>query len=60
MGIQKSGDIIQINIKMPNLSKEPPASFNAPNEDLKDKDVPCTLKIKIESQHLDHWYIKDQ
>ena len=32
----------------------------APNQDLKDMDVLCTFKIKIESQTLDHGYIKDQ
>ena len=30
-----------------------------PNEDLKDMDVLCTFKIKIESQNLDHGYTKD-
>ena len=35
-------------IKMPNPSQEPPASSKAPNEDLKDIDVLCTFKIKIE------------
>merc|ERR1711954_297898 len=45
---------------MPNPSQEPPASSKAPNEDLKDIDVLCTFKIKIESQNLDHGYIKDQ
>ena len=46
--------------KMSNPSKEPPASSKAPNQDLKDIDVLCTFKIKIESQNLDHVYIKDQ
>ena len=45
---------------MPNPSQEPLASSKAPNEDLKDMDVVCTFKIKIESQNSDHWYIKDQ
>ena len=45
-------------IKMPNPSQEPPASSKAPKEDLKDMDVLCTFKIKIESQNLDHGYIK--
>ena len=40
--------------------KEPPASSKAPNEDLKDIDVLCIFKIKIESQNLDHGCIKDQ
>ena len=43
-------DPIQINIKMPNPSQEPPASSKAPNEDLKDVDVPCTFKIKIRAK----------
>ena len=30
------------------------------NEDLKDMDVICTFKIKIESQNLDHGCMKDQ
>ena len=60
MGVPKTSDYIQIKIKMPNSSQEPPASSKAPNEDLKDMDVLCTFKIKIESQNLDHGYIKDQ
>ena len=58
MGLSKISDHIQINIKMPNSSQEPPVSFKAPNKDLKDMDVLCTFKIKIESQNLDHGYIK--
>ena len=45
---------------MPYPSQEPPAPMEAPNKDLKDIDVLCTFKIKIESQNLDHGYIKDQ
>ena len=60
MGVSKAGDHIQIKIKMPNPSQEPPASSKAPNEDLKDMDVLCTFKIKIESQNLDHGCTKDQ
>ena len=60
MGVSKTNDHIQIKIKMPNPSQEPPASSKAPNEDLKDMDVLCTFKIKIESQISDHGYIKDQ
>ena len=41
-------------------SKEPPVSSRAPNEDLKGMDVLCTFKIKIESQNLDHRFVKDQ
>ena len=43
-----------------NLSKEPPASSKAPNQDLKDIDVLWTFKIKIKSKNSDHEYIKDQ
>ena len=60
MGVSKTGDHMQIKIKIPNPSQEPPASSKAQNEDLKDMDVLCTFKIKIESQNSDHWYIKDQ
>ena len=60
MGISKISDHIRINLKMPNPSQKPPASSKAPNEDLKDMDVLCTFKIKIESQNSDHGCIKDQ
>ena len=56
----KTSDHVQIKIKMPNPSQSPPASSKAPNEDLKDIDVLCTFKIKIESQNLDPRCIKDQ
>ena len=59
MGKSKTSDHIQINIKMPNPSQEPQASPKALNEDLKDKDVLCTLKIKIENQNSEYWCIKD-
>ena len=39
IGISKTSDHIQIKIKMPNPSQEPPASSKAPNEDIKDMDV---------------------
>ena len=42
---------------MPNPSQEPPASSKSPDQDLKDMDVLCTFKIKIETQN---WVIKDQ
>ena len=51
MGISKTSDHIQIKIKIPNPSQEPPASSKAPNEDLKDMDVLITFKIKIEGQN---------
>ena len=59
MGVAKTSDHIQIKIKMPNPSQEPPASSKDPNEDLKDMDVLCTFKIKIESQNSDYRRIKD-
>ena len=60
MGVPKTSDHIQINIRMPNPSQEPPASSKAPDQDLKDMDVLCTFKIKIESQHSDHGFINNQ
>ena len=59
-GVSKTIDHIQIKIQMPNPNQEPPASSKAPNEDLKDMDVLCTFKIKIESHNLDHGCTKDQ
>ena len=58
MGVSKTDDHIQIKIKMPNPSQEPPASFKAPYEELKDMYVLCTFKIQIEDQNLKHWFIK--
>ena len=43
-------------IKITNPSQEPQASSKAPNPDLKDMDVVCTLKINIESQNLDRGF----
>ena len=60
MGISKTSDQIQIDIKMPNPSQEHPASSKAPNTDLKDMDVLCTFKIKIESQNLEYGCTKDR
>ena len=48
MGVSKTSENIQIIIKMPNLNQEPPASFKAPNEDLKGMDDFCNFKIKRE------------
>ena len=44
-----NSDHIQINIRMQNPSQEPSAFSKAPNQDLKDIDVICTFKTKIES-----------
>ena len=58
MGVSKISDPIQIKINMQNPSQEPLKTSNAPNQDLKDIDVLCTLKIKIESQNLEPDLIK--
>ena len=60
MGVLKTRNHIQILIKIQNPSQEPQASSKALNEDLNDMDVLFTLKIKTNSQNLDHGYIKDQ
>ena len=54
IGVPKKTDHIQIKIKMQNPSQEPPLPIKAPNQDLKDMDVLCTFKIKIESQNLEY------
>ena len=60
MDVSKISNHIQIRIKMPNPHQEPPVSTEAPDQDLKENYILCTFKIKIESQNLDHGYIKDQ
>ena len=59
MGKSKNSDHIQIKTKMANPTQEPRTSSKAPNGDLKDMGALCTFKIKLESQNLDHWYIRD-
>ena len=59
MGVSKTNDYIQINIRMPNPSQEPPASSKAPHQNWKDMEVHCTFKIKVESKNLDHGYSRD-
>ena len=54
VGVPKSNDHIQIKVKMPNPSHEPPASSKAPNQDLKDTNVLCTFKIKIDIQNFEY------
>ena len=54
MAASKTSDHIQIKINMPNPSEELPVSSKAPNEDLKEMDVLCTFKVKIESKNLEH------
>ena len=55
MCVSKTTDHIQIKIKMQNPNQEPPAPNKTPNQDLKDMNVLCTFKIKIEkkSQNID-------
>ena len=50
MEVTKTSDHIKIIIKIPNPSQEPPASSKATNQDLKDMDVLCAFKIKIEAK----------
>ena len=59
MSVSKTSEHIQMRIKMPNPIQESQASSKAPNEDSKDMHVLCTFKIKIESQNLEHGYIRD-
>ena len=66
LGVSKTSDHIQIKMKIPNPSQEPPASSKAPNQDLKDMDVLFIFKIKLESQNSkygctkDHWPYPNQ
>ena len=46
MGITKTSDHIQINIKMSNPSQELLSTTKAPNKDLEDIDVLCNLQDK--------------
>ena len=59
MVVSKTSDYIHIKIKMPTPNQEPPVSSKVPMQDLKDMDVLCTFKIKIESQYFEQWCIKD-
>ena len=47
MDLPTISDHIKIKIKLSNPSQEPPASFKAQNQDLKDMDGLCTVIIKI-------------
>ena len=60
MGMAMTSDHIQIKIKMPNLSQDPPTSSKAQSQDFKDMDVLGTLKIKIEDKNLEHGCTKYQ
>ena len=59
-GVSKTSDNVYINFKIPNVIQEPPSSSKAPIEGLKDMDVLCNFKIKIESRNSEHGCIKDQ
>ena len=59
IGVSKTSYHIQIKIKKPTPSQEPPESSKPPNQDLKDIYVLYTFKIKIEKQNLEHGCIKD-
>ena len=49
-----------MKIKIPNPSQEPPVSSKAQIHDLKEMDVLCSFKIKMESHNLKQGCIKDQ
>ena len=55
----ETSDHIQIKIKVPYPSQEPPAFCKAKNQDLKVMDVLFTFKIKLESQNSENGHIKD-
>ena len=58
--LSKVFDHIQIKIKVPNPSQEPPASPKASNKDLKDMDAVWIFNIKLESQNPKYRCNKDQ
>ena len=60
MDVSKTNDYIQIKIKMPNPSQEPPGSSKASIQESKGMAVFCTFKVKIESKNLEHGCTKDQ
>ena len=60
IGVSKTSDHIQIKIKMPTPSGEPPTPHQSPQSGLKGHDVFCTFKIKVECQNFEYIYIKDQ
>ena len=60
MGVSKTTDHIKIKIKMPSPSQEPPASSIAQNQDLKDMDVLCNIKMKLDSHTFEPGCIIDQ
>ena len=60
MDVAKNSDHIQIKMKMLNPIQEHPATFKAPNKDLKDMCILCIFKIKIESLNFEHGCIEHQ
>ena len=60
MDVAKANDHIQNKIMIPNPSQNPPVFSRAPNQDFKDMEVLCIIKIKIESQHLELGFTKNQ
>ena len=54
MCVSQTIDHIEIKIKVPKHSQEPPASSKSPIENSKDMDSLCTFKIRIESQNLEY------
>ena len=58
MDVSKTGDHIQMRIKMLNPCQYPPASSKSSNQDLKDMDFLGTFKIKMDSLHSEHGRMK--
>ena len=52
MVVSSTSHHIQIKIKMPNPSQEPPASSKAPNEELKDMNDLSTFKVTEDIQNF--------
>ena len=59
VGVSKTRNHIPIEFRIPNHSQEPPSSSKALNQYLKDLDILCYFKIKIEGQHSNYGCIKD-
>ena len=55
MGASKISDHIQINMKMPKPSQEPPAFYKAPNEDSKGCGCSLHLQNKDREQKFGSW-----
>ena len=68
MGLPKSSDHIQIKMKMPNPTQDPPESSKAPDEDLKDMMFFAPLKSRERAKigimgvptTIDHIQIKNK